>query len=183
MPSSTGVPLDPHTADCAADGSPSSACPVRLASYTRWYPSIGSPQPPSRIPRLPLQLPELLQVFEWEPGVRKPVPLPDNLGVHECAVFEVDIGEGTAIFVVALLVILQLPVWLTSPPFLCLSPGRSTPPSPATPPWPPPGYSPRPPASHAFDLTRGLPAPGEAVLHDAKPTDLRCGHRSPPFRW
>jgi hypothetical protein len=30
----------------------------------------------------------------------------------------------------------------------------------------------------AFDLTRRVPAPGEAVLHDANPTHVRCLHEA-----
>jgi hypothetical protein len=58
-----------------------------------------------RFPGFPLPLSELLQVLERESGIRKPIPLLDNFGVHQGAIFEVDIGQGPSIFVVALLVI------------------------------------------------------------------------------
>jgi hypothetical protein len=61
--------------------------------HTRRSPSFGSPQPASRLARLPLQLPELLRKLERKPGVRKPVRLADDFGVHEAAIFEVDMAR------------------------------------------------------------------------------------------
>jgi hypothetical protein len=61
---------------------------------------LRSPQPAPCLPRLPLQLPERFQGCERESGVRMPVPLSDDLGVHEGAIVEVHIGKDAAILVV-----------------------------------------------------------------------------------
>jgi hypothetical protein len=66
------------------------------------------PQAPLGLAGFPLELPELLQIRKRESGVRVPVPLLDDLGVHEGAIGEVDIGEGPTVLILALLVILEM---------------------------------------------------------------------------
>ena len=65
------------------------------------------PQPAARLPRLPLQPPEPVEVAEGEPRVGVAVAPPNDLRVDEGPVPQIDVGKRAAVAVAPLAVVLQ----------------------------------------------------------------------------
>lgn len=57
---------------------------VLVFSYR--IPYLFCPQPPPILPRFPLILSKLLQVFEWKASIGEPVALSDDLSIHKSSV-------------------------------------------------------------------------------------------------